>query len=225
MKTLVINRHCNYSKISATKQRPSWFSREDCFLSVYRELIHKKNIELLVLFDGKVSDDHFLNKYPVKIIEESCGSGSESYKKGLDLAIANNPDYVYFVEDDYIHKTGWSDILNEGLSENFDYITLYDHPDKYTRLYEDLQSRLCVTKSIHWRSVPSTTDTFACKIQTLKDDLEIHRHFSSLSYYSFDHQRFLELGKRGRTIMSTVPGFSTHVESANLAPCNIWSKE
>ena len=44
-----------------------------------------------------------------------------------------HPDTIlYFVEDDYLHLPGWLDVLLEGFSiPEADYVTLYDHKDKY----------------------------------------------------------------------------------------------
>ena len=48
----------------------------------------------------------------------------------LDLALKQT-EGVYFVEDDYLHHPRSYQILIEGLELGADYITLYDHPDKY----------------------------------------------------------------------------------------------
>ena len=51
---------------------------------------------------------------------------------------------VYFLEDDYLHRAGWADILLEAFTlDQADYVTLFDHQDKYTApMYENLQSRI-----------------------------------------------------------------------------------
>lgn len=90
-------------------------------------------------------------------------------------------DYVYFLEDDYVHLPKSKKILLEGL-EIADYVTLYDHPDKYVLLKKggnpfnckDVQScKMYVTQSGHWRTTNSTTMSFAVQIKTLKEDISI----------------------------------------------------
>jgi hypothetical protein len=87
-------------------------------------------------------------------------------------------DIIYFLEDDYIHRQGWVDILKEGFKYiAADYYTLYDHPDKYwLPMYEDLTSRILPTPTTHWRTTPSTTNTYACTYKTLM------KHFDSHTY-------------------------------------------
>ena len=54
------------------------------------------------------------------------------FNMALDLALKQTEcEGVYFVEDDYLHHPRSYEILIEGLELGADYITLYDHPDKY----------------------------------------------------------------------------------------------
>lgn len=223
MKILVINRQCNFSTISASKERPDWFSRESCFNTVYEEVAQDAEADLKVFFDGQPKEEHFINKYDVDLVKEDCGSGSLSYLKAIELALNSGYEYVYFVEDDYMHKQGWLRVLREGLKTKGDYITLYDHRDKYSEMYKDLVSSVLVTPSTHWRSVPSTTDTYACSIDVLREDLQTHVKYSTIAHYSLDHHRFMELGQKGRTIISSIPGWSTHVETSLMSPTVDWS--
>ena len=89
-------------------------------------------------------------------------------------------DIVYVIEDDYWHIPQASELLEEGMHV-FDYVTLYDHPDKYggfvfgTNPYvcDDVLSeptRVFKGKYALWRTTNSTTHTFACKVSTLRAD-------------------------------------------------------
>lgn len=221
MNLTVINRQCNISNISLNKSRPAWFDREKCFNSLYQEL--PSSVDFIVFFDGTPEEDHFINSYDVNVVKIDCGSGSNSYKKSLDYALSRKSDLFYFVEDDYLHKPNWFNILLEGYEKNFDYFTLYDHSDKYSILYKELESKIYTSQSCHWRTTPSTTDTFACKRKTLIEDLDIHKYFSSIFDYSLDHQRFISLANRNRILASSIPGYSTHVEDNLLSPTVDWS--
>ena len=123
-----------------------------------------------------------------------------------------HPDTIlYFVEDDYLHLPGWLDVLLEGFSiPEADYVTLYDHKDKYFfPMYKELKSRLFATRSCHFRETPSTTQTFATRFKTLLRDLPIHQKYSEGRDISQDHEKFLELGRQGATLISSIPGWST----------------
>lgn len=94
-------------------------------------------------------------------------------------------DFLYLLEDDYLHLPGSRTALLEGLNIA-DYVTLYDHPDQYQRdgkgmnpfVHDDMpKSSIFVTASTHWRSAVSTTMTFAARIQTLLEDGQIFLRF------------------------------------------------
>ena len=143
----------------------------------------------------------------IKVIADNCNDATIAFlkKEGLDFTLTSlgnsksfvfmaeriveslDPeDAVYLLEDDYLHLQGAEKLLEEGL-EIADYVTLYDHPDKY-RLSADHGSpynignlyprRMFVTKSRHWIQIRSTTMTFACKVKTLRDDLPVWRKYT-----------------------------------------------
>ena len=105
-----------------------------------------------------------------------------------------------------------------------DYVTLYDHPDKYfLPQYVGLQSQIGHTKSIHWRTIPSTVNTVACLFKTFREDFAIlHKYCCIDEYLPYDHDKFVEIGKSGRTLVSCLPGYSTHTQSDVMAPCVDW---
>jgi hypothetical protein len=109
----------------------------------------------------------------------------------------------------------------EGFNElNSDFLTLYDHPDKYSsKAYKYLQSSVKRTTSIHWRTIPSTTNTFAFRYRTLQD-------FKSIfDVHWLDHEKFLAFWNEGKTLHSPIPACSTHCMSNLLAPGIQWEKE
>eukprot|EP00798_Chlamydomonas_sp_ICE-L_P009859 gene9859-7749_t len=132
-------------------------------------------------------------------------------------------DVVYLLEDDYAHREGWVGALLEGfdvLGDTPGYVTLYDHPDKYNLpMYRDLQSCVLHSKSLHWRTTPSTTNTFACLAGTLMSHLPLQLRFCSLPGPADDHGKFLALMKEKHApLISAIPAFATHVESNMLSP-------
>lgn len=222
-------RHCHFSEISSHKIRFPHFSREKCFENLVKTADLKRvNITLLLDTFYPMEKPHFIREqsaFPVIEIKEGTEAGS--FLRLLDLvsSLRLAPDtIVYFLEDDYLHREGWVDILLEGFSlKQASYVTLFDHRDKYFHpTYQDLQSQIFHTESCHWRTTPSTTNTYAMRYRTLLEHLPIHRQFSENRKISADHDKFLALGKMGAQLISPIPGWSTHVESDFASPCVSW---
>ncbi len=131
----------------------------------------------------------------------------------IQLAINNHKDdeLVYFCEDDYLHLDSAPDLLLQGI-EYADYVSLYDHPDKYTKFYNSGEySKVIKTKGSHWRYTISTCMTFASKVETLKTDFEIWKKHTSASHPQ-DHVIFTELGQNGRKLLIPIPGAACHTD-------------
>lgn len=230
MQIKVFIRHCNFSKNSVHKNRPSWYTREGCWENMKRTA--DENTEITIMFDGKPNEDHFLlqDKDKYKIVEKKGGSDGHSFLNLLNyvetLPLDDN-DIVYFVEDDYLHRPGWCEVMREAFDYvGSDYVTLYDHFDTYRHImYATLQSKIYATKSCHWRTAPSTTNTYAMLFKTLKRDMRIHKSYCDLSIgYTRDFEKFLNLGKEGKVLVSSIPGYSTHCETEFLSPVVNWQE-
>ena len=222
----IFQRHCQFSSNSVNKQRPGWFDREAIFDSFVKTFT--KDVVYKAFYDITSGRDHFIFNKNVYIIERESGTEAKSFTSVLKYVVEQDyedSDIIYFVEDDYLHKDGWVDILLEGVNEiGADYYTLYDHPDKYyLPMYEELQSKIIATSSIHWRTTPSTTCTFACTFKTLKKYIDLHLKFCS-GTFTKDHQMFTELWSQGSNLVSCIPGYSTHVEANMLTPTINWNK-
>lgn len=201
--------------------RPSWFSKRACFDQLFKT--KDEFTTITVLFDGPI-EGHWITTYPVKIFQIQGGTDEASivqqlsYMRSLNIS---DDTILYSLEDDYVHRNGWPDILREGFSASlpFDYVTLYDHRDKYTLgMYTSLVSKIAISNSVHWRTTPSTTNTWSCLFKTFCEDFEVFMVFKNL-----DHTKFLELGRRGRLLGSCLPGWSTHAHPEHLSPCIDWS--
>ena len=229
----VFVRHCILSENSKHKPRPDWFTKERAF----RNLINliDENVHVTVLLDTATIEDpssYFTYKYNSPNIETICMKGGSDAHSFINLlnhicSQTNIPDnaIIYLLEDDYVHQVGWAKILREGFALYIaDYITLYDHSDKYNQtVYPNLTTKLYTTKSCHWRSTPSTTNTYALLFKTLKKQKDIHLKFSSIKDgYTYDHDKFMHLMVQGYTLISSIPGYSTHVEEKHLSPTVDW---
>lgn len=227
----VFVRHCHFSSISAHKERLPRYSREKCHQNLM-ETADLSRVNFTFLLDAfqPMQEPHFIRqekRFP--LIEFKAGSETGSFLFLLDHVVNqrfSDDTIIYFLEDDYLHRPGWVDVMLEGFSlPRADYLTLFDHGDKYVlSQYENLQSLIYPTASCHWRSTPSTTNTYAMRLATLKKHFEIHQAFSRGRKISADHEKFLRLGEMGAQLISSIPGYSTHVEKGALSPAHDWQK-
>lgn len=225
----IFSRHCIYSTISQHKKRFESFSREACYRNfLYTLEPQKAKVTYFLDLAKGTRGDHFLRETD-PVVEFKGGSEASSFLQLLDYVekLKLHPQtIVYFLEDDYLHRDGWIDILLEGFQvKGAEYVTLYDHRDKYfLPMYKNLTSKIYTTPSCHWRTVPSTTHTFAVRYETLMRHLPIHRKFSEGRTISADHDKFCYLQKKGSNLISPMPGWSTHAEPEFASPCIDWDK-
>jgi hypothetical protein len=222
----VFSRHCVFSSISHKKKRIYGFSKERCYQNLM-ETIDLREANITHFLDTVGGDAPFLPAENTIKISEGTESGSFLRMLEYVISLSLHPEtIIYFVEDDYIHRPGWVSVLKEGFQiPGVDYVTLYDHHDKYFfPIYTKLTSRLYATQSCHWRTTPSTTHTFAMRYKTLLRDQAIHRKYSEHRKISADHEKFLQLGKKGAVLISAIPGWSTHAEPEFASPTIEWEK-
>jgi len=171
---------------------------------------------------------NFIHKYADKFIMHKIKTGdgnlsffaATKYIKSLELP---EHDLIYFLENDYMHIQGWDEIILELFDMYIDlnYVSLYDHRDKYDpHMYPGLLSHIFISPSRHWRTTPSTCGSFIIPKKIFDEDYDI------LSTWVGDHEKFIWLGKnRGRTILTPMPGLSTHCTAHLLSPIIEWNKK
>lgn len=161
-----------------------------------------------------------------------------SFRKCAEWALASTlpESSLYFLEDDYWHLSGSKERLLDGL-ELADYVSLYDHPDKYRpgeNPFVEHGGELCrllLGKTGHWKTSNSTTMTFAVKASTFSADWPHWQRFLTEGYPN-DFQAFLFLQNLGswenriwggrRKLITAVPGMASHLELAHLSPLHNW---
>lgn len=140
-------------------------------------------------------------------------AGSLLFALELALQQCDDGDVAYFCEDDYLHLGSSPDLLAEGLTRS-DYVTLYDHPDKYTKMYNGGEvSKVIRMPRSHWRETISTCMTFGARIKALREDMDVWRHYTS-SEIPKDHFIFTELHEKGRNLLVPIPGVACHIDLA-----------
>jgi hypothetical protein len=161
----------------------------------------------------------------------SVGHGAGTFNLALDKALMfDDNEIVYFIENDYLHLPGSQRIIEEGLNEiGAEFVSLYDHPDKYIDGANPYvqgggeMTRVMLSKSSHWKVTNSTTMTFAAKVKTLRKTENILREYTKGSYPR-DFDMFIHLYGSAYYLVTPIPGYSTHGETAWLAPLINWSK-
>ena len=163
------------------------------------------------------------------ILGDRLNDETRDYVNSLNIRLV----VVYLLEDDFLHLPNSKQYLEEALSVYNAYVTLYDHPDKY--LDRELGgnpfitqssevTRLLKTNSIHWKITNSTVMSFAAKVSRLKDDYDLIMKYSS-ERITDSFRFFTELNQTKKIpVLSSVPGKSTHCESAWLSPLTNWTE-
>jgi hypothetical protein len=212
------------------KVKPPYINNENC-LKNFVHVFGNQNLE--VIADNCSKDTlQMITKYvhPFRIKNVSVGHGAGTFNLALDMALEYDDEtIIYFVENDYLHKPNSDKILIEGLQIGYNYVSLYDHPDKYMNganpFVEDggEVTRVILSKSCHWKITNSTTMTFAAQVKTLKEDESILRKYTTGTYPK-DFEMFLALREKQRGLITPIPGYSTHGETAWLSPLCQWDK-
>ena len=221
------------SNNSYSKLKLSHATKEYCLNNF---LVRFNNIhnEIIIIADN-VTDiklKEYLKTLNSVTITYTQLNNAQSFKFAYETALQFNDDeFIYFVEDDYLHRYKSNDILVEGV-QLADYVTLYDHPDKYINsinggnpFVEDggELTRVITSKSSHWKLTNSTTMTFASNVKTLKADYDIWKQYLTGSHPN-DFQAFLQLRSKGKSLISSIPGMATHCEIAWLSPFMNWNE-
>lgn len=223
MKLRIFYRHYNIEGTDG-KGRPIWFDYEKCFINLINTIKKRTDVELHLIMDGKASSN-FIRKYKEHYILHEIEGGRdytsfrETYKIAKSLETEDN-DLYYFLENDYLHVEGWVDKVKELFStySNINYVSLYDHNDKYLHpMYDGLVSKIFITKSHHWRTTPSTTGTYIVNKKIFLEDYHVPFDMEG------DHNKFLWLNQnKGRFVATPIPGLSTHCMEGLLTPTINW---
>ena len=183
----------------------------------------------------------------------NTGSFLASWDLGKKIAEQYGDDVIiYFVEDDYIHRRGAKEILLEAFRDlNATYVSLYDHPDKYQNFKDKrftwdhgkqdidvngirkpkhvygqgLESKVYISKSIHWRTVSSTTMTWACRGKDIIEDFQEMWDVHYNKHLPMGGDTFRMLAAKGKQLISCIPSYAAHGEEKWLPYFVNWEEE
>jgi hypothetical protein len=165
------------------KERPSYYSKVMCLVSLLRSIAEaSQEIDVVFLNDGPVPEDRLaLMAQAGEVMELPEVGRVRSYWAALGLLATrkwDDGDLVYFVEDDYLHLPNALETLIAAAEELpwAPYFTLYDCPDRYTRSddADGGRARVFIGGRHHWRTVESTTHTFAARVSVIRADSWLH---------------------------------------------------
>ena len=215
------------------KVKPDYIDNETCLRNAVKVF---KNADWSIIADNISSETNdMIQKYKSRdhIDYVEVGHGAGTFNLALDEALMYDDDeIIYFIENDYLHKPESQKILEEGFSLGASFVSLYDHPDKYIGPNKGgnpyceggaEDTRVYLTDSCHWKITNSTTMTFAAKVSTLKRIESILRKHTNTKHPN-DFSMFLELREQNELLITPIPGYVTHGETAWLSPLNDWKK-
>jgi hypothetical protein len=219
-----------------SKVKPDYIGNEAClknFCNVFFDHIH----DIQIIADNCSEETlTVIAKYidPINIEKVSVGHGAGTFNLALNKALKlDDKEVVYFVENDYLHRQQSPKAIKEGLSLGASFVSLYDHPDKYLDPSKGgnpyceggaEDTRVYLTESCHWKITNSTTMTFASTVKTLKRTEPILRKYTNQGHYPDDFKMFLNLREQNELLVTPLPGYATHGETAWLSPLTDWSK-
>ena len=216
------------------KIKPKYINNRNCLWNAVNTFQEVDFEDWIVIADNVSEEtDVIIQGYvPKERIEYvSVGHGAGTFNLALDKALTfDDNEIVYFVENDYLHLPNSKKIIEEGLNEiGADFVSLYDHPDKYIDGANPYvqgggeMTRVMLSTSSHWKVTNSTTMTFASKVKTLRKTENILREYTQGSYPR-DFDMFVHLYNSAHYLVTPIPGYSTHGETAWLTPLIDWSK-
>tara|TARA_R110001599_G_scaffold325058_2_gene537135 strand:- start:2949 stop:3644 length:696 start_codon:yes stop_codon:yes gene_type:complete len=215
------------------KVKPEYINNENCLANAVK--VFDNSIWSVIADNVSADTNDMIQKYVTRncIFYAEKGNGAATFNLALDEALTyDDEEIIYFIENDYLHKPESEKIIEEGFKLGASFVSLYDHPDKYITPEnggnpycqggaED--TRVYLTDSCHWKITNSTTMTFAAKVKTLKEIEPTLRHYTTGTYPQ-DFKMFLDLRKQGHLLVTPLPGYSTHGETAWLTPLAEWKK-
>lgn len=226
------------SDVGYKKVKAPYINNENCLKNFCLNFMNGDTSYITMIADNICKETYEMILRYVKsdnIIMCSLGSGAQTFNFALDMALklTNDKEIVYFVENDYVHRSDSKRVLEEGFNLGAHFVCLYDHPDKYINATDGGNplienggeiTQVFLSNSCHWKLTNSTTMSFSSTVKTLKETENILRKWTTGTYPQ-DMRMFLELRENGKTLVSPIPSYSTHGDAPWLAPIINWEKE
>ncbi|MDB4378271.1 hypothetical protein N9Z41_00735 [bacterium] len=216
------------SEAGYNKVKPEYINNQNCTANAVKVF---PNANWKIIADNilpstlSMLSQHNLQNYIQQVF---IGNGAGTFNLALDYALTlPENEIIYFLENDYLHIPGSEKVIEEGFNLGAEFLSLYDHPDKYVDGVNPYVSgggevtKVFLSESCHWKLTNSTTMTFAAKVYTLKKYETILRKHTSTSH-PHDFKMWVELREQGASLITPLPGYATHGETAWLSPLTNW---
>lgn len=219
------------------------------FYSMY-ESLQGFDYKFTIIGDDLSKDllNFFSNFDDVIVLNEKLGSAAKSLQKQIELSESVPDDeWVYMVEDDYLHVSDSFEILDEfiqnkkkiletsrkkknymnflvgNLADKPIFIHPPDYPDRYDPPWKR-HSFLFLSKYCHWRQISNTTHTFMAESKTLKRfDKEIKASAVGPSDSKLSEKVYGRIFFKNRALcLSPIKGLSTHMTEGVMTPFVDW---
>ena len=161
-----------------------------------------------------VEDDYIHRKGSKKVLIESFEFLDASY-----VSLYDHPDkYQNFKDERFTWDHGKQDEDIDGVRvPKHIYFNVGDLPERLCNLY--------ITKSCHWRSVESTTMTWATTSKHIKEDYEDVIRLHSGKHLPMGGDTFRMLYKKGKQLITPIPSYSAHAEEKWLPYFIKWKNQ
>jgi hypothetical protein len=207
-------------------ERPKWYSKKGCYLSLLGSMSFGDSESLRVFVDGENPQWHTESIDTVHIeprADSESGKSASFWTCYLSAIEQPEDDWVYFVEDDYLHlPSSLSKLLHCIEDVKPDLVSLYDHPDRYRDLpvhnLTNGKNDIFISRDHHWRTIPSTCMTFACSVRILKSEQEKFEKWKHVDFELFPDLLGLKSGERKYLMVGAIPSLATHCQSGYIAP-------
>ena len=229
------------------------FSKLDVILRCINSLITSINLTdadlRLIVVDDHSSKEGIKSikslvgkcKYPTEIIGTTERGNGNSLKACYEWAKSEGRDYLFFVEDDYLHDPMCVPemlcdygIFKAKLNSHEIALFPYDNIDNYVQAYKNnIPCFMTLGSRRHWRTVSNSTSTFLCS----KNILERYWFlFEKITHY--DENQFVNRdnttnviwmapyrGAGGAYMLSPIPTLALHLHfKEHLSPFVDWKK-
>lgn len=219
-----------------------------CFVSLYESV--KTFPHTITILGDNLSQEilAFFNKFNVTVINKTMGN-DESIRQSIKTALSfPNDEWVYFCEDDYLHKQETFSVLNDlivnqndivstkskprwlrpfnnGLVNKPLFIFPTDYPDRY-KYDQKMPSFLFLSNHSHWRQICNTTFTFFTKASSIKkfrNKLMKSATGADDAYLSRKLFGRISFWNRGLCI-APIPSLTAHMHESALPPIINWQE-
>lgn len=251
LKWNIIFRACDCVEAAHKMPRPFNLNKLElikvCFHSLYTAL-QGCNFEITIVGDRLSQDTlNFFKQYPIRNYILGEFNNEKSLRKCYEFAMTLPDDeWIYFCEDDYLHKPNCMDVVNEFLGNKQQYLnhkrckkTHYlplsgnnfndtplilfpsDYPDRYQENGK-VPSYIFLSKHCHWRQIKNLTLTIMLKAGTFK-------HYNNIFFEAMTHDGLLSkklfsslLLKNKALGLSPIPGLTSHMHVATMSVLDNW---